>query len=68
MTKQPTLAQIDALLDFAYCHGRCWRSDLHAQWLYGTAVGELQQLRNSFGPTWLSRVSLKKLARDKELS
>jgi hypothetical protein len=60
---KPTAEQMTALKKWASEHGHTWRSDLHDAWMTGNYDGFeqanlLQQLRNSFGPTWLSRVKI----------
>ena len=64
----PTAEQLDALRRFAAVNGRTWKSALNTLWMngaYNNAVlggadpGYLQQIRNSFGPSWLVRFSLK---------
>ena len=55
-----TLAQLDALQRFAAYNGRTWKSQLLTDWTNGHARGELQTLRNTLGPTWLLRFSLRK--------
>lgn len=77
MTQRPALmlnpqglteAQRLAVLAYASEHGRNWKSDLSADWMRAAArVGgrhsaELQQIRNTLGPAWLNKVSLKDLA------
>ena len=59
--------QIDALKEFAEANGRSWKSKLNHCWMTGlyrmyNGTGKshvLQGIRNQFGPTWLSRFSLK---------
>lgn len=64
-----TEAQRRAVLAYAAEHGRNWKSDLRADWMRASArVGgehsaELQQVRNTLGPSWLNRVSLRDLQR-----
>ncbi len=64
-----TEAQRLAVLAYAAEHGRNWKSDLSADWMRAAArvrgehSGELQQVRNTLGPSWLRRVSLKDLQR-----
>ena len=65
---KPTLEQIQALATFADANGRTWKSGLRHCWeagCYNSYSGTercdlLQQIRNSFGPSWLVRFSLKK--------
>ena len=47
-----TASQLTALKDYAQ-HGRRWKSALLADWLGGRSDGELQAIRNAFGPSWL---------------
>jgi hypothetical protein len=65
---QPTAEQIEALHRFAAANGRRWKSELSTVWMngaYNYAVlggadpGLLQQIRNTFGPSWLVRFRLK---------
>jgi hypothetical protein len=61
MTKTPatpTAAQLSALVCYATGHGRTWKSQLNDDWMNGRAEGELQQIRNQFGPSWLVRFRL----------
>ena len=58
--KQLTPDQLAAIKDYARSHGRSWKSDLNNDWMHGRTTGELQAIRNSFGPSWLVRFSLKK--------
>lgn len=69
MKHSPTFDQIDALYMFARANGRCWKSALAVLWqngAYNNAVlggadpALLQQVRNSFGPSWLVKFSLKR--------
>jgi hypothetical protein len=63
----PTAEQIQALVAFASANGRTWKSNLRHCWeagcydMYSGAerCDLLQQIRNSFGPSWLVRFSLK---------
>jgi len=50
--------QYEALICFADLHGRNWKSKLRDCWEIGNYNGfdgdcYLQQIRNSFGPSWL---------------
>jgi hypothetical protein len=57
--------QIRALRTFAEANGRSWKSKLNHAWSTGRYrdyngaddEGSLQQIRNRFGPTWLTRFS-----------
>jgi hypothetical protein len=56
----PTPEQITALKQWAQEHGRKWKSKLREAWMtgdYGLFTGDtyLQQVRNTFGPSWLTR-------------
>ncbi len=56
----PTTSQILALQQFATLHGRTWKSMLRRRWERGDWMSdepscELQQVRNAFGPSWLTR-------------
>ena len=60
---EPTSAQVDALRGFAQRHGRYWKSKLKALWIDGKEERHpdaylLRQVRNEFGPKWLTRLSL----------
>jgi hypothetical protein len=55
---EPTPEQLQALLNFAQCHGRTWKAKLLALWANGRddrepMGGVLRQIRNAFGPSWL---------------
>lgn len=61
---EPSAEQWEALQAFAALHGRHWKQALRDAWMngdYGTFAdaGLLQQLRNTFGPAWLTRVDLR---------
>lgn len=56
--KQPTPEQIEALDDYAKANGRYWKMALRHSWETGSYdrwdnVATLQQIRNTFGPSWL---------------
>lgn len=64
-----TVEQLSALRTFAWCRGRRWKSDLRTCWETGCYPPDqptnnennnalLQQIRNTFGPTWLTRFRL----------
>lgn len=64
--------QLTALELFAERHGRCWKERLRYCWETGNwggtvRVAELQQVRNTFGPSWLVRFSFTKPATHREL-
>ena len=60
----PTPEQLAALQEFAEMYGRCWKSQLQTAWQLGYTRREahlkphLQQIRNQFGPEWLSKFKL----------
>jgi hypothetical protein len=62
--KQLTVEQHDALAEFARYNGRTWKAELRQAWMTGhypaitKDTASLQQVRNSFGPTWLTRFKL----------
>jgi hypothetical protein len=66
---KPTTEQIQALVAFARANGRTWKSKLNHAWMTGLyddypatdRCDLLQQVRNSFGPSWLVRFSLRKV-------
>lgn len=51
-----TSEQREALLHFRDQHGRSWKNQLLDGWLRAAYPGPLQQIRNSLGPEWLSKV------------
>lgn len=56
----PNQAQLNALRQWASQHGRNWKSALRQAWMTGDYDGFdnanlLQQVRNTFGPSWLNR-------------
>lgn len=60
-----TNEQMDAIQQWAHRNGRNWKSELRQAWMtgdYGTfeQSNYLQQIRNSFGPSWLVRFRLPK--------
>lgn len=60
---QPSAEQLNALCIFAASRGRTWKSKLNDCWMtgsYGFADDSmnLQQVRNSFGPSWLVKFRL----------
>lgn len=61
----PTPEQLAALITFAVANGHSWKASLRHAWETGNyryylAADEprLQQIRNNFGPTWLSKFKL----------
>jgi hypothetical protein len=57
-TETLTPEQDRALRAFAALHGRTWKAALRGAWMRGTDVGELRQVRNTFGPAWLTNFRL----------
>lgn len=63
-TASLTMAQLQALKDFAKENGRTWKASLSLAWMQaaarvnGEVSPELQQVRNTLGPAWLNRVTL----------
>lgn len=59
---KPTLTQDQywALDKYAHENGKLWKERLRNDWMTGKARGELQVIRNSFGPTWLKSFRFKK--------
>jgi hypothetical protein len=60
---EPTTEQWVALQAWATKHGRFWKQALRDAWMsgdYGTFEdsGYLQQIRNTFGPRWLSAIDI----------
>lgn len=59
-----TNEQLYALREFANIEGRTWKSVLRQAWMngdygiHGEISNSLQQIRNSFGPSWLVRFRL----------
>lgn len=45
--------QLAAVAKYIRKHGRTWKSQLLNDWMNGKCQGELQQIRNSHGPSWL---------------
>lgn len=60
MKQTLTAEQMAAVKAYAAAHGRTWKAQLNYEWMSGTARGSLQQLRNTFGPSWLVRFRLPK--------
>jgi len=67
--KMLSAEQLEALRTFANANGAQWKSKLNAAWstgryrdYAGTAeYGCLQQVRNTFGPSWLVKLSFNNL-------
>lgn len=60
---RPSEEQLAALVAYAKAHGRKWKSQLNHAWMtgqYGMSDDSmnLQQVRNTLGPTWLIRFRL----------
>jgi hypothetical protein len=58
-----TIEHLVALRLFASANGRNWKSALNTAWMTGnyptgSILPALQQIRNEYGPTWLTRFSL----------
>jgi hypothetical protein len=65
MTQELTADQLVAVTTYAAEHGRNWKSALREAWMTGIyddfqGSNFLQQIRNTFGPTWLIRFRLPK--------
>jgi hypothetical protein len=63
---QPTAEQMAALRQYAKEHGRRWKADLNYEWMTGKLTGELVQVRNTFGPSWLTRFKFPEIEGGKE--
>jgi hypothetical protein len=62
-TENPSTEQLEALKAWAALYGRNWKSSLRDAWMtgdYGSfeQSNYLQQIRNTFGPSWLIRFRL----------
>ena len=60
---KPTTQQLNALREFAQRHGRTWKAKLKSAWASGKDeqlpnAAFLRQIRNDFGPLWLTRFNL----------
>lgn len=66
MDKQKAIETLRKAKSIAF-NKKTWRYDLCVAWMQGNyrtfgwddMAGELQQIRNTLGPSWLARVSLK---------
>jgi hypothetical protein len=63
--KTPTPEQLKALHDYAKWAGRTWKDQLNRDWMRAGSdwpgeYGYLQQVRNTFGPSWLLKFKLDK--------
>lgn len=61
---QPSSEQMQALIEWSEYKGRAWKQALRDAWMTGDydsfeKSNFLQQLRNSFGPSWLTQFSLR---------
>jgi hypothetical protein len=59
----PSTEQLDAVQQWAALHGRKWKAALREAWMCGDYQGFenshlLQQVRNTFGPSWLNKFVL----------
>lgn len=65
-TAMLTNDQLQALRSYAKQYGRYWKASLRESWMNGDYSGfqgepaYLQQVRNTFGPSWLARFVLPK--------
>jgi len=50
--------ELRAIQAYAARHGRRWKSELRTAWFNASEPGHLQSIRNSHGPTWLTRFRL----------
>lgn len=62
-----TTEQTIALIEWSKFCGRTWKSELRIAWMNGdyqgfANSGPLQQIRNTFGPSWLVNLKLDKIA------
>lgn len=64
MEKQPTTEQLIAIRKYARIEGKRWKASLRQAWMtgdygvHGDVSPLLQQVRNSFGPSWLVKFKL----------
>lgn len=64
MTHPPLSPEhLEALQIFARAHTHNWKQELNRAWVTGnypeaSRLPELQQIRNTYGPTWLTRFRL----------
>lgn len=53
----PTSEQLAALAQYRAANGRTWKSKLIESWYSSNPpCGELQAIRNTFGPRWLKHL------------
>jgi hypothetical protein len=50
--------EISALRYYSETNGRSWKAALLQEWIRGSNDPVLQALRNSHGPTWLTKLRL----------
>jgi hypothetical protein len=60
--KKPNPEQLAAVAAYADKHGEFWKEDLQLDWMTGTDASRpsghlLRQIRNQFGPKWLTKVT-----------
>jgi hypothetical protein len=63
--------QEKALVNFAAKYGRRWKSQLNYKWMSGHDCSEeggnyLRQIRNEFGPAWLTKYRLPERSLDRD--
>lgn len=64
--KKPNPEQLAAVVAYAERHGAQWKNKLHMAWLTGNDTSEpqgalLRQVRNQYGPKWLTKVTEEEL-------
>lgn len=64
--KKPNPEQLAAVAAYAERHGAQWKNKLHMAWLTGNDTSEpqgalLRQVRNQYGPKWLTKVTKEEL-------
>ena len=67
----PSNEQLEALRTWRDAHPHNWKQELREAWfdgdygifMYTDTAALLQQIRNTFGPSWLNRLSLPKAAK-----
>jgi hypothetical protein len=59
MRNVPTPIQYQALIDYAAANGFYWKHKLSTAWMNGTDTPLLRQIRNEFGPGWLTKFKLR---------
>jgi hypothetical protein len=58
VNNQLTVAQKLALVAYANTNGAEWKNRLLVDWMSGKCRGELQQIRNNFGPKFIKTFTL----------